>query len=104
MASIGARRSDVRRSDEHGGVSEHPSKYNQSQSNSPSVHQLIPSAVELAEAYTHAPIDVPERQYKVRDQAIAKAIKSEVNRASGTDRTRSTRTASYDNYDQRTYR
>ena len=99
-----ARRSDVRRSDEHGGVSEHPSKYKHSQSNSPSIHHRIPSSVEVAEAYTHAPIDLHEQQYKVRDQEIAEAIKSEGNRTSGTNRTRSTRIADYDDYDERTYR
>ena len=58
----------------------------------------------MAEAYTHAPIDLHEQQYKVRDQEVAKAIKSEGNRTSGTDRIRSTRIADYDNYDERTYR
>ena len=57
----------------------------------------------MAEAYTHAPIDLHEQQYKVRDQEIAEAIKSEVNRTSGTNRTRSTRIADYDDYDERTY-
>ena len=55
----------------------------------------------MAEAYTHAPIDLCEQQYKVRDQEVGKAIESEGNR---TNRTRSTRTASYDDYDERTYR
>ena len=96
-----AKRSDVRRSDEHGGVSEHTSKYKHSQSNSPSIHHRIPSSIDMAEAYTHAPIDLCEQQYKVRDQEVGKAIESEGNR---TDRTRSTRTASYDDYDERTYR
>ena len=58
----------------------------------------------MAEAYTHAPIDLHEQQYKVRDQEIAEAIKSEENRTSGTNRTRSTRIADYDDYDERTYR
>ena len=84
--------------------SEHPSKYKHSQLNSPSIHHRIPSSVEVAEAYTHAPVDSHEQQYKVRDQEVAKAIKSYANRSNGTDRTRSTRTASYDNYDQHTYR
>ena len=99
-----AKRSDVRRSDEHGGVSEHPSKYKHSQSNSPSIHHRIPSSVEVAEAYTHAPVDSHEQQYKVRDQEVAKAIKSYANRSNGTDRTRSTRTDDYDGYDEHTYR
>ena len=99
-----AKRSDVRRSDEHGGVSEHPSKYKHSQLNSPSIHHRIPSSVEVAEAYTHAPVDSHEQQYKVRDQEVAKAIKSYANRSNGTDRTRSTRTADYDGYDEHTYR
>ena len=87
-------------------LSEHPSKYKHSQLNSPSIHHRIPtsSSVEVAEAYTHAPIDLHEQQYKVRDQEVAKAIKSEENRTSGTDRTRSTRTDDYDGYDEHTYR
>ena len=84
--------------------SEHPSKYKHSQSNSPSIHHRIPSSVEVAEAYTHAPIDLHEQQYKVRDQEIAEAIKSEENRTSGTNRTRSTRIADYDDYDEHMYR
>ena len=85
-------------------VSEHPSKYKHSQSNSPSIHHCIPSSVDVAEAYTHAPIDLHEQQYKVRDQEVAKAITSEENRTSGTDRIRSTRITDYDDYDERTYR
>ena len=85
-------------------LSEHPSKYKHSQSNSPFIHHRIPSSVEVAEAYTHAPIDVHKQQYKVRNQEIAEAIKSEVNRTSGTNRIRSTRIADYDDYDERTYR
>ena len=37
-------------------------------------------------------------KYKVRDQEAAKAITSEENRTSGTDRIRSTRTADYDEH------
>ena len=55
-------------------------------------------------AYTHAPVDSHEQQYKVRDQEVAKAIKSYANRSNGTDRTRSTRTDDYDGYDEHTYR
>ena len=58
----------------------------------------------MAEAYTHAPADSHERQYKVRDQEVAKATKSYANRNNGTDRTRSTRIADYDDYNERTYR
>ena len=57
----------------------------------------------MAEAYTHAPIDLHEQQYKVRDQEVGKAITSEGNRFNRTNRIRSTRIADYDDYDERTY-
>ena len=63
-ALIEAKRSDVHRSDEHGGVSEHSSKYKHSQSNSPSIHHRIPSSIDMVLEYTHAPIDLHEQQYK----------------------------------------
>ena len=52
----------------------------------------------MAEAYTHAPIDLREQQYKVRDQELAKAITSEENQTGGTDHTLSTHIADDDDY------
>jgi len=61
-----AKRSDVRRSDEHGGVSEHPSKYKHSQLNSPSIHCCKGSATEVVNAGCHCGLSVLHKRLQAK--------------------------------------